>query len=450
MKNIDIRAVLSSLIAYIPVLGIVMLAVALPFRYGWVQRTALYMAGIGYLIDFMYNRRFAGWHWTRDKWVYVVMILFFLFTLLRQFFDTTPPTYYFRAQMELRVAFLCIGIVGLMGWNREIDICRYVGYTMLAVSVGIVAYIGILECSGIDIQGWKQGNRFLYNAIAHKYVGAHMRIDFYLNLAIVFGFYLIHKTKSKWQIGLIIAAIIVLVTRLLFSDGRSGMLAMMFIIGSCLLVYLCKYASKPMIIVSVLFLVLLGGIAVYQNERLNYEKIESEPRLEIWNYTLRQIEQHPWWGYGLSSASIQFVQSAYHDENMQHYLNFITHHPDISRIQCKSMAVVNPHNLYLQLMLESGILSPILFVLIFAIGIAYCDKQKRLYMALTAFLILWQAVFDSFSPHFPPLLVCLCLWLMMLPESVAHISTRNTKRISDEDRVNYGNDTATRADSVDR
>lgn len=423
MKNIDIRAILSSAIAYLPALGIALLAVALPFQYGWVQRTALYIAGIGYLLDFVYNQRYIGWHWSHNKWVFVVMILFFLLTLLRQLFDTTPPTYYFRAQMELRITFFCMGIVGLMGWNKKIDICRYVGYTMLAVSVGIVAYIGILEWSGIRIQGWEQGNRFLYNAIAHKYVGAHMRMDFYLNLAIVFGLYLMHKTKCKWQIGLIIAAIIVLVTRLLFSDGRSGMLAMMFIIGSCTLVYLCKYASKHIIILSVLFLVVLGGIAVYQNERLNYEKIESEPRLEIWNYTLRQIEQHPWWGYGLSSASIQFVQSAYQDESMQHYLNFITHHPDLNRIQRKSMAVVNPHNLYLQLILECGILSPFLFILIFALGIAYCDKQKRLYMALTAFLILWQAIFDSFSPHFPPMLLCLCFWLMMLPEATACQST---------------------------
>lgn len=408
------REQINSLVSYLPVVGLLILIAALPFQYGWVHRTALYILCIGYPIDYVINRRWIGWHWTRDKWVFVVMILFFLLTPLRQLFDSTPPTHYFLGQLEKRVVFLAVGIVGLMEWKIPTDVCRYAGYIMLSMSVGIVAYIGILEWIGVDIPNWERGGRYLYNAISHKYVGAHMRVDFYQNLAIVFGFYLLRNTKSKWQTGLILTAILVLVTRLLFSDGRSGMLAMLLIVGVGVLFYLCKYASKSGIVISVLFLVLLGGMPIYQNERLTQAALQSEPRLAIWDYTLREIEKHPLAGYGLSTASQQFVENAYRDDSMKHYLQFVAHRPELDG-RCHNMAVVNPHNLYLQLMLECGFLSPLLFVLIFALAIACCDKRKRLYMALTVFLILWQAAFDSFSPHFPPMTVCLSTWLMLLP-----------------------------------
>lgn len=419
MKNSDIYTIVKKGIGYVPVAGVLLLVAVLPFQYGWVQRMALYLFCIGFPMDYVINRRWADWRWTREKCVFVVMILFFLLTPIRQLFDPTPPTRYFHGQMEMRAAFLGVGMVGLLGWNRQTDVCRYAGYVMLAVAVGIVAYIGILEGLGIEIPHWECGSRYLYNAISHRYVGAHMRVDFYQNLAIIFGFYLLRKTQSKWGLAAIAAAILVLITRLLFTDGRSGMIAMLVIVGTAVLFYLCKYASKWGIVVSVLFLVLLGGMAVYQNERLSHATLHSEPRLAIWDYTLREIEKHPIAGYGLSSASREFVCNAQHDESMQHYLHSVDTNPKLEG-QRESMAVINPHNLYLQLMLEGGFISPLLFVLIFALAVAVCDKRKRLYMALTAFVVLWQAVFDSFSPHFPPMLVCLSVWLMLLPEVRKH------------------------------
>lgn len=414
MKNICLHTVLSNAICYLPLLGVMLLAAALPFQYGWVQRSALYLFCISYVTDYVLNKRWNGWHWTRDKWVFAVMILFFLVTPLRQLFDATSPTAYFRGQVEMRTAFLAVGIVGLMGWNNKIDVCRYAGYTMLAVAVGIVVYVGLLEWTGAEVPDG--GNRYLYNALLHRYVGAHMRVDFYQNMAIIMGFYLLYKNKSKWQVGVIVVAIVVLSVRMLFSDGRSGMLAMLLIVGSSALLYLYRSASTWGIVVSVMLLVLLGGVAIYQNERMSQSALHSEPRLAIWDYTLREIEKHPLCGYGLSSASKEFVANARQDESMQHYLNFVSRHPSLSKQDTQSMAVVNPHNLYLQLMLESGFLAPLLFVLMGALAVACCDRRKRFFMALTVFLILWQAVFDSFSPHFPPLLLCLCIWLMLLPE----------------------------------
>ncbi len=421
MKYRDLRIVLPSIVSYLPIIGVMLLAAALPFRYGWVQRFALYWLAFTYPLDYILNRRWKSWHWTPDKWVYVTMILFFALTLLRHLFDTTEPTAYFRGQIEKRVTFLVVGFVGIMGWNTRIDTCRYVGCTMLLVAVGIVGYIGILEGIGIDIPAWEDSNRFLYNAISHQYVGAHMRIDLYQNIAIIFGLYLLHRTHSKWQIGLILASIFILALRLLCSNGRSGMLAMIVIVSVAVLFYLHKHTSKWGIAISVLVLALVGGVAVFQNERMNYESLQSESRLEIWDYTLREIEKHPFVGYGLSTTSTKYVANAYHDDDMQHYIEFVNNHPELDKQQCHSMAVVNPHNLYLQLTLESGLLSPLLFVLIFALAVVLCDSRKRFYMALVAFVILWQAVFDSFSPHFPPTLLCMSVWLMMLPEG------RNTK-----------------------
>ncbi len=415
MKNSDIYTIVKNGISYLPMIGMLMLVASLPFQYGWVQRTALYILGISYPIDYILNHRWQGWHWTQDKWVYAVMILFFLQTPLWQLFDLTPPTRYFCGQLEMRTAFIGVGIVGLAGWNKQQDICHYAAYVILLTAIGIVAYIGILEWTGTTIPNWEHRNRYLYNAISHRYVGAHMRVDFYQNMAIIFGLYLLHMTKSKWQMWAILTGILVLVVRLLFTDGRSGMIAMLLIVGIAIVFYLCKYASKWGIIASVLFLVLLGGTAIYQNDRMSHAVLHSEPRIAIWDYTLRQIEKHPLTGYGLSTASHEFVCNAQDDESMQHYLHSVANNPLLDG-QRESMAVVNPHNLYLQLMLECGFMAPLLFILILALAVACCDKHKRLYMALTAFTILWQAVFDSFSPHFPPMMVCMSLWLMMLPE----------------------------------
>ena len=412
-----IREYIQLFFAWAPLVGILMVVCALPFHYGAVQRYGLYIGGIGYLADYAINARWRDWSWSRDKWVYLVMALLFFIPVLWQCFDATPATGYYKSQLELRVAFVLIAIIGFGGWRKVTELQRFVGWAVLLTAVGVIIYVGVLLLLGVRNTDLPATFRDQYNGISHWFVGPHMRTNFYCNLALISGFCLLREVRATWQKLCLWAMMLLVMARVGLSDGRSGLLAMLLIVGVCVLVYVYQHAPKWLTFTALAVVLGLSAVVLMQNKRLSAESLQSELRLVIWNYTWTQIKAQPVGGYGISTLSEVYVENAYKDEQMTPYFDFVHSHPDIPESQYHSMAVVNPHNLYLQLFMESGILAPLVFVLMCALAIWFCAPRKRLYMCLAVFLVLWQALFDTFSPYFLPLLIAMTLWVLLLPAS---------------------------------
>lgn len=414
LYNIITQLKVQRWIGYLPIIAILILIASFPFDYGWLQRSSLYLLALSYPLDYVINKRWYSWHWSKDKWVYVMMIVFFLITPIRQLFDPTSPTTYYNYQIDLRIPYLVIGIMGIIGLYNEENIVRYTAYILLAMSFALIVYVGFLQINGV-CKDLNLGIVATYNVITHQYVGSHMKLDFYWNTALIFGFYLLHTEKRKW-VRIVVGAIMLCIgARLFFTDGRSGLLAMLFIVGVVTVFRLCTYVRRKWL-VGILALIVLcfASLAIFQNNRLTHEALQHEPRLPIWQYTIQEIAKHPLAGFGLSTLSNEYVESAYQSELMQPYITFLqdTHTLDD---YLHDMLAINPHNLYLQLMMECGFLSPILFLLIGILSIFISHRCVRLYVSLFVFLVLWQAVFDSFSSHYSPMMIDAFLMILLSP-----------------------------------
>ena len=47
--------------AYLFTTGVLIVLFALPFPYGGLQRFGLYLAGFGFVVDYIVNQRWKGW-----------------------------------------------------------------------------------------------------------------------------------------------------------------------------------------------------------------------------------------------------------------------------------------------------------------------------------------------------------------------------------------------------
>ena len=125
-------------ISYLPVIGFLFLIASLPFYYGWFQRAALYILGVSYVIDYVINQRWKDWHWSKNKWVYVAFIGFFLLIPLRQCCDENI-TSLFSKTIQNYLPFLIFGICGIIGitnkWRME-----YATWIMLLTSIVVLKH----------------------------------------------------------------------------------------------------------------------------------------------------------------------------------------------------------------------------------------------------------------------------------------------------------------------
>ena len=72
MKSIFNGIQWRELVAWLPVLGLLMVLSALPFGWSDYQRIGIYVLGIGYVADYSCNQRWKQFSWSRGKWIYVV------------------------------------------------------------------------------------------------------------------------------------------------------------------------------------------------------------------------------------------------------------------------------------------------------------------------------------------------------------------------------------------
>ncbi len=418
MKDRSLRIVLPSIVSYLPIIGIMLLIAVLPFHYGWVQRFALYWLAFTYPLDYILNLRWKGWHWTREKWVYVAMILFFLITPIRQLFDSTPPTSYYWGQIDARIAFFVVGLVGIFGISDKL--CpRHVGYVMLATSATIFAYI---LCSV-----WQPFASYIdfliqFNSWRREYISSHMLLNLYMNLSLVFGFYILSCTLPrlvKWVVGL---AMLVVFTGLMFSEGRTGFVSSLCMVP-VLLCYTVALHSKKMAILICLITCLAGAFAIDCHQRISVNKLVDEPRWVIWHFSIDMAKECPFFGYGLSTLSEEYVHRAYEDEMMnEHYINGVLAHSPFDVVP-RTMGCIHPHNALLALQLEVGFIGPLLYLAIFLLAGLFSSKHCRIYVWCCVFVILIQSMFEPLGNHLLSIQIALVLgvWLMMSPEK------RNTK-----------------------
>ena len=149
------------------------------------------------------------------------------------------------------------------------------------------------------------------------------------------------------------------------------------------------------------------------NSRLTIDKIENDPRMVIWDYSIRRIAAHPWLGYGLSSHSVEYVEDAYTDQEM--YEGFIVRtidrHPEFVA-QGHTMITHHPHNAFLEYWLENGIFGLLLFISLFVSAACMSFGEKRIYIWTFLLALGIQCLFEPIGDHLQPQFIALMLFCL--------------------------------------
>ena len=391
------QELLRTLIAYIPMAGMLVLIASLPFEYSEVRRTGHYLLGIGMVIDYIVNQRWKGWHWTKDKWVFVSLIVLFLLLPLWQLWDKTPPTDYFWHQLNQHCVFILAGVAGIMGFTDRFRL-HYVGYTMLLTGIvlfGANLYLYLQQYALLPF------NIIQFNEIRAKELQSHMVINLFVNTALIIGFYILRRSSSHTERTLVAIAMGIVWCYVLLSVGRAGFLTSLIVVFVCVTGYVWRCCRRYVLPLSVALIALMC-VLVWNNKRLMSDELFHNTRIYVWDFAVRQIAQKPWFGYGVSTVSTKFVDEMYDDEMA--YNGFVAPLLQSADFAAwgRSLMTHHAHNTLLMLWLEFGIAGVIALVFFFVSAALMPPPPMRIYVWLFLVALAIQMVFEPLGDHLQP------------------------------------------------
>jgi len=412
MKN------LSKILSLLLTLSAMVLTLSMVSDYNPVEQWALCATGGLYVLDYLVHRRWRTFRWQRIDWALLSMMGLYLIILLRNTLDGFPITHLFAHQLDSMAGFVAIALIGILGVEYVMT-KRQIAYTMVLTCISVVVATLILCMLQAPVPEYWCPNTPMefYHARMHHYIGSHMAVDLYMNIALLFAILVAERTTNKWERVFFVAAGILIATQTLLSDGRSGMLATLFILGVMIVRFgWRRFGYKALIGLAVCITLACVFVSVngrfYMPAQINHDESSlPDPRLSLWKYTYSMIRQHPLLGHGYATLEEEYIAGAFANEEVKCFYIDVMDQKGV--LHFDTMAEVHPHNTYLLLWLEAGLLAPIWLLLIFVLACVFTPREDRLYVALFAFLILWQALFDSFSSVFSPCVICwfLLLWL---------------------------------------
>ena len=413
---------LKQLCAYLPTIGLLVAFYALPYPYGALQRTGLYIAGIGFAVDYMVNRRWQQWTWSRDKWVYVVFALFYLCMPLRQIFDP-QCTWLFHTKMETYFAFLVIGVLGFAGGNRTMR-PEYMAVAMLlsCVTMGVILCRAMWGVPMSDFALWQKQMGTQRVAL----INSHMAVNVYCNMTLVFGMWtLVRSQCAKWLKGLIGVGMAGVVIGLMISEGRAGQITLVLLAVYAIGAWLIRTQRVRWLVPGLVGIGLLAGTLWYVNPRYRNYSLTDNAREYIWPVAVEMIKEKPMFGWGVSGARQEFVHRCRNNEGVRiHYL--IEYEvSSMERFGKVDYAIIHPHNAFLETWMETGVFGLLLFVLCLLLPIWLLPiGSNRRYVAACVIVFCVQGMFESMGSALPP------IWIPLLTYVWAYSSCAEIKPAS--------------------
>lgn len=407
MKDTCKKTQWNEMISWLPVLGLLMLLSAIPFGWSAYQRISLYILGVGYLTDYIVNRRWQSISWNRGKWIYIVMLLFVVLFFVREWFDPTPLTDYAKLQFHLHEWFLYVGIVGLLGFSDKLQL-RHVAYVLLATSVVMELMVFGLYFFTDEVTELKPFFRF--NWLRSHHINSHMVMNLYINTAIIMGFSVLKEETTRWRKVILLLAIFLSWSLIMLSDGRNGQATSILVLMVCGLLVIPRKHWYIGLIFGIL-VAISTGLVVTLNPRISSYYVVHNPRVAIFDYSWRMVKQKPITGYGLSTLSIEYVEGAYQDSIM--YNGFVASHlegmPEFAKLG-KTMKTHHAHNAILHYWLIFGIAGPIFLLVLFIVAAMMpIEKRYRPYLWLFLLAVFIQGLTEPIGQHITPQFITLIL-----------------------------------------
>ncbi|HOH71459.1 MAG TPA: O-antigen ligase family protein [Paludibacteraceae bacterium] len=372
---------------------------------------SLYLFFITWVIEFFVEKRWTNWRCDKTTIYFIVLISFFLLSLLYAPFDTTK---YFKNLLEKRYALLGFGIVGLFGLNKKYKLSYFLNTIIITAIVAIVFLISKIGWSTFFLS---PNRDVLLTQTRIAYISAHMGFNLYLNFALVGIWYICtHKWNqmATWKHYAYGFALIVIFGILSLSEGRSGFVASILLICSFTVFEIWKRRK-----ILGLLIILLAPIALYEasahHSRMSEEMLRNEPRLALWHSAVDLITKKPLTGYGMSRA-----QEMYDTVNYKYcspeYTEYVTSNQPM---------FTDSHNQYIQTALEFGIIGLILLLFIYGAPIFICKKGRRAFAFFICALCAYQSLFDMFITGQFCTLFCLMMLILLRVDDDVIAKTNN-------------------------
>lgn len=397
---------LKTIVSYIPMVGLMIVVFSLSFYYGSLQRFGLYTYVAGFFLDYALNRRWTGWRWTREKWPYLVFLLFYLCIPLRQLFDPSHIGLY-DSKIDGYFPFFCIGVMGLMGIKSPLKV-KYLSWVMMASCLVVSAEL-LWAMRTSDVSGLADWlNRAYW--IRKQYIHSHMGLNLYSNIALIFGAWYILRTQSKnWSKILMGVLMLIPAALIVLSEGRIGQLTLVLMLLIMPLVY--ALLNRKWWVLGMVLVALFAGTAIYEmNPRFHELSMNENPRKYIWPVAVEIIKEKPLLGWGVCSAREELITRGNKNED---YYNHYTREYQLTaplhengEINYQSM---HPHNAFLETAMEFGLVGLVLLLLCILLPIGCSPIGRDTYfLAATTLVFVLQAMLESFGPFL------LTLWIPML------------------------------------
>lgn len=402
---------IKDIIAWLPAVSMLLMISAIPYGWSLYQLIVSWMLGISYGIYFLFNQQWRSVSWDRTKWLYVVMLALWAMYPVRQLFDATPPTDFFRNQVHTHEWFLYIGIAGLLGFPEKLKL-KHVASVLLATSVVMLLHSGYLFfCT--DEFGYVDPAMPLirFDELRRSHIHSHMVMNLYLNGAVIMGFYRLHQDKEWWRRILTGLAMLCALALIWLSIGRVGKITSIIIIAVYVL-YVLYRLNRWVAVGSAVACVLAGVLFMTQVPGMREKAIKGDPREAVWDYSWRMVKEQPVFGYGLSTLSEKYVEEAYEDSvMMQGFIEPIIYtYPDFAA-QGKTMGTHHPHNAFLMYWLAVGIIGVLLLLALFGIAACMPVGKDRIYLWLLLLAIFIQSMTEPIGLHLLPQFIAIMLFV---------------------------------------
>ena len=389
-----------------------MLISAIPYGWSWYQNLSCFVLGIGYLAYILVYKTWRDVRWDRTKWMYVVMLAIWAMYPLRQLFDTTPPTDFFWQQVHRHEWFLYIGIAGFLGFPDKLQL-KHVAYVMLLTSVFMLAHCIGLYVFTDELIGYDEMHMPLkrFDELRLLHIHSHMVMNLYINAALAFGFCCLMERRAWWQQALLIAAMGVSWLVVLFSAGRIGIAASLLIVGIGSVYLLYRWNKRAGILIAAAAVVGIS-LAVWQRPAMSLDNLQQDPRLAIWDYSVRMAKEKPVFGYGMSTLSVEYVEGAYNDSVMYNgFVQRVIEQMLIFNVQGKTMETHHPHNAFLTYWLAFGVGGVLLLVALFVLAACLPVGERRVFLWLFLLALLMQCMTEPVGSHLLPQFIAVMLFV---------------------------------------
>ncbi len=159
---------------------------------------------------------------------------------------------------------------------------------------------------------------------------------------------------------------------------------------------------------------------------MSHEKVKKsahDPRIAIWENTINLIKEKPIFGHGINNARIEFLENKYNNKAFASYLYGLQE-------ENKDILDAHPHNIFLNAMLEFGIIGILLLGFIYTYPLFIVRDKRFIYTIAFIMIIGVQSLFESYTSWGVPLML-FCWLLTYLYNTPLLETTHNTQKRSE-------------------